>query len=259
MRPKGGKEMTQYAFFFDQSRCYGCKTCTVACKNWNDLEPGPEKWLRIFEWETGKFPEPRLHTLFVPCFHCEEPKCLDVCPSGAIYKEGKYGAVIVESDKCQDDGPCDRLCWDACPYGAPQFASDDPTAKMSKCNMCIDRLEKGELPVCVASCPVRALDFGPLEELEAKYGSLKDLNGLPESSETNPSVVFKPERLREKLVPYDSEHALRLFAERGDLPPLYADPAQVTNCPPGLVGRDHIDLKPDNVEELMRLTRNDEG
>lgn len=48
--------MTQYGFFFDQSRCYGCQACATACKDWNGIAPGPEKWMTVYEWETGTFP-----------------------------------------------------------------------------------------------------------------------------------------------------------------------------------------------------------
>ncbi len=249
--------MAKYSFFFDQSRCYGCKTCSIACKNWNSLEPGPVKWLRIVEWETGTFPNPRLHTLFLPCFHCEIPLCLEACPDNAIYKDDKYGAILVDEKKCQSS-PCKRECYDQCPYGAPQFASEALNAKMTKCTMCIDRLEAGELPVCVHSCPVRALDFGPTEVIEAKYGKLKDLTMLPDSSQTNPSIVFKPERQHKNLVPLDTARVIELFANRENLPPLYQSSKEVETYP-GLVGRETPIIKPQSIEQLMRATQNDEG
>jgi len=249
--------MAKYSFFFDQSRCYGCKTCTIACKNWNTLEPGPPKWLRVVEWETGTFPKVRLHTLFLPCFHCENPACLPACPNGAIYREEKYGAILVDQEKCQAT-LCNRECYAECPYGAPQFASDEMGEKMSKCTMCIDRLEAGDLPVCVHSCPVRALDFGPTEEIEAKYGKLKDVEGMPASTQTNPSIVYKPEREHHDLVPLDVEKVRELFGQRENLPPIYTDP-EALEPSPGLVGRDKAVIKPQSIEELMYYTQNDEG
>ena len=60
--------MTQYGFFFDQSRCYDCKACSLACKTHNGIGPGAEKWLRMFEWEEGVFPKTRLKALFAPCY-----------------------------------------------------------------------------------------------------------------------------------------------------------------------------------------------
>jgi len=75
--------MTQYGFFFDQSRCTGCQTCSVACKNCHELPPGPLKYLRIYQYEKGSFPDVRLHTQWVPCYHCEKPACVDTCVGSA--------------------------------------------------------------------------------------------------------------------------------------------------------------------------------
>ncbi len=161
--------MTQYGFFIDLSRCTGCHACTISCKQWHDLQPGPVKWIRVYQWEKGSFPDIDLKVLPLPCFHCESPACIDACPNHAIYKEEKYGAVLVDPDKCKGAGECFK----ACPYGAPQFDRDGPERKMSKCTMCIDRLEDGLKPICVLSCSLRALDFGPLDELLEKYGHLE--------------------------------------------------------------------------------------
>ena len=123
--------MTQYGFMFDMNRCYACQACSIACKDWHGIEPGAEKFMTVYEWEEGTFPNIRLHSLAFPCAHCEDPVCLKVCESGAIYKEDEFGAVLVDQDKCTG---C-RKCYDACPYGAPRFATDEPTCKMSKCDM----------------------------------------------------------------------------------------------------------------------------
>jgi len=157
--------MTQYGFFIDTSRCTGCQACTIACKQWHDINPGPVKWMRVHQWEKGSFPEIDLRVLPIMCAHCQTPLCLDACPNHAIYKEDKYGAVLVDPAKCTGE----RKCWQACPYGVPQFESDAPGTPMSKCTMCIDRLEQGQTPICVLSCSLRALEFGPLEELQNKF------------------------------------------------------------------------------------------
>jgi len=158
--------MTQYGFLIDLSRCTGCNACVIACKQWHHIEPGPAKFMRVYQWEKGTFPEIDLRVLPIMCFHCETPLCADACPNGAIKKEDKYGAVLVDPQKCTGQ----RKCWEACPYGTPQFKSDDPAEKMLKCNMCIDRLEEGLAPICVLSCSLRALEFGPIDELMEKYG-----------------------------------------------------------------------------------------
>jgi DMSO reductase iron-sulfur subunit len=158
--------MTQYGFFVDLSRCIGCHSCTVSCKQWHDIAPGPAKPMRVYQWESGAFPVVKLRMLPVMCFHCEDPSCVKACENKALYKEEKYGAVLVDPDKCKGE----RRCWAACPYGAPQYEGDAPGRKMTKCNMCIDRLEEGLKPICVLSCSMRALEFGPFPEMIRRYG-----------------------------------------------------------------------------------------
>ena len=77
--------MTQYGFFFDQGRCYGCKACSVACKDWYDIAPGPEKWMSVYMWEKGKFPTTSIGILAFNCGHCDNPVCVDACDNGAIF------------------------------------------------------------------------------------------------------------------------------------------------------------------------------
>jgi anaerobic dimethyl sulfoxide reductase subunit B (iron-sulfur subunit) len=247
--------MTQHGFFFDQSRCTGCQTCSVACKNLHGLPPGPLKYLRIYQYEKGAFPDVRLHTQWVPCYHCEKPVCEGACPSGAIYKEPEYGAVLIDRKKC--DG-C-RLCYDACPYGAPVFETDEMDVRAQKCTFCIDRLLAGEKPICVIACPLRALDFGPLDELTRAYGECRDLEDLPDSRLTRPSVVFKPRREKRRIVPYDSERAIELFMRRDPLPQVFASTSDITEIPEDLVGRDRLEIKHASGRDLLRCTRNDEG
>jgi len=246
---------TQYGFFFDQSRCTGCQTCSVACKSYHELPLGPLKYLRVYQYEKGSFPDVRLHLQWIPCYHCQSPACAEACPAEAIHKEARFGAVLIDSQKCNG---C-RLCYDACPYGAPVFESDDPTCKAHKCTLCFDRLQQGEKPVCVLACPLRALDFGPLTDLMKTYGRLQDLEDLPDSRTTKPSVVFKARREKRRLVPYDPEKALRLFMRRDPLPPVFTSLSDITEIPDDLVGRSRLVIKHASAEDLLHRTRNDEG
>jgi anaerobic dimethyl sulfoxide reductase subunit B (iron-sulfur subunit) len=243
--------MTQYGFFFDQSRCVDCKACAIACKDWNDIPPGPAKWLRIFQWEKGVFPDLELHHLFAPCYHCENPVCIDACPYEALYKEDKYGAVLVDEEKCQGA----RQCWLACPYGAIVYASDAPGEKAQKCTMCIDRLEQGDMPVCVMACPTRALDFGPLSDLQEEYGTLRQLEDMPEPTEM-PAVVFKPRHEKHELLAYPRSKAIALLQYRWPLPPVFESEDDIL---PVDGGKTALVMKPRDEEELLYYTSDDES
>ena len=251
--------MTQYGFFIDQSRCIGCNQCTIVCMQWHDIPPGTVKWMRVYQWEKGVFPNVRLHMMPVLCYHCENPVCIKACPNEAIYKEEKYGAVLIDTEKCTGT----RKCWKACPYGVPQFQGDEPGTKMSKCNMCIERLEQGLTPICVLSCSMRALEFGPLDELEKKYGNLKRLEDMPKNSITKPAVVFKPADPKRQVIPWDSKRALELWQKRqpheGEpLPDVFTEISEVTEAPQEIVGRHKLVLKAKNSQELMYYTTDNE-
>ena len=96
----------------------------------------------------------------------------------------------MNKELCLGKDRCD-LCLQACPYSAPQFGVETG-AKMQMCTFCIDRLESGKEPICVAACPMRALDAGPLGELKKKYGEGIEATGFSYKSELRPSVLFKP-------------------------------------------------------------------
>lgn len=216
---------------------------------------GQLKFLRIYEYEKGRFPDVRTHFHWFPCYHCEEPVCVRNCPTEALYKEDKYGAVLINSEQCDS---C-RICYDVCPYGAPVFESDDLLAKVQKCNMCFDRLERGEKPICVLSCAYRALDFGPLSTIISRYGDKRDLEDLPDSRATRPAIIFKPHASKRQLVPYDIQKALHLMMRRDPLPPIFGSPEDVLEIPEGAIGRSKLVVKHESVADLMRCTRNDEG
>ena len=247
--------VTQYGFFYDASRCNACHTCAVACKSWLELPAGPLKPLKVHEWETGTYTDIQLHFLFTTCFHCTNPLCIPAA-KGAIYKEPKYGAVLL--DPAQATSPSIRAAADACPYGAITFASDATNAQAVKCNMCIDRLENCQKPACVIVCPMRALDFDTMDNLKTKYGTLGTIEGAPDSSLTTPSVVFKAPDTPKQYVSYDPTAALALLADRGSLPPAFS-PADIDNVPDGVVGRSKLVLKPSGTTDITDTSVHDEG
>lgn len=188
----------QLGFYFDASACNGCKACQIACKDKNDLPVGLN-WRRVAQYGGGEWTtHPTRPDLVVPinifaysmsfaCMHCENPACVNVCPTSAMTKRAD-GIVLVNQDQCIG---C-RYCEWACPYGAPQF--DERKGVMSKCTLCEDLVAQGQNPACVDSCPARALGFGELSELRAKYGTLNAIEPLPEATLTSPALVITPHR-----------------------------------------------------------------
>ncbi len=183
----------QLAFYIDQSRCTGCHACTVACKDWYDIPAGPVKWRWLSTIEQGDYPKLFVAFLTLSCLHCANPTCIPVCPSNAIKKRPQDGAVVVDQAACLGKEAC-GLCKEACPYGAPQF-SDEREAKMQMCGLCVERWQEGRKPICVESCPMEALDAGPLDHLEAKHGAMKQAPGFIYVRENRPSVVFRAREL----------------------------------------------------------------
>ena len=187
--------MTQQAFYFDGTRCTGCKTCVFACKDKNDLDVGVayRKVYEVTGGETSKDDNGCATTscysyyTSVACNHCDDPACAKVCPTGAMTKDGDTGLVTVDADKCIGCGYCHM----ACPYNAPKV--DREKGHSVKCDGCADLVAKGEKPSCVMACPARALDFGTADDM-AKLGEQADSAPLPEKSYTKPNLYIKPSR-----------------------------------------------------------------
>lgn len=185
--------MTQYGFFIDSARCTGCKTCELACKDYKDLTPAVS-FRRIYEYVGGSWqadgntwqPQVFAYYLSIACNHCADPACTKVCPSGAMHKRAEDGLVVVNEEVCIG---C-KSCAMACPYGAPQY--DERKHHMTKCDGCQHRVSQGKKPVCVESCPLRALDFGPISVLRAKHGALAEIAPLPAIHYTLPSICIRP-------------------------------------------------------------------
>lgn len=175
--------MAQFGFHYDISTCIGCKSCEIACKDKNNLDVGP-RFRRVYDLETGKYPMPRIHHLSIGCNHCANPKCVENCPTGSLYKREADGLVLQDRAKCIG---C-KLCIWSCPYEAPHYIEKD--GKIGKCDLCEDLIAKGENPACVDACVMRALHAGKMDDLKAQYGDAADAHGLPSSSITGPSLVL---------------------------------------------------------------------
>ncbi|MFX1470295.1 MAG: 4Fe-4S dicluster domain-containing protein [Promethearchaeota archaeon] len=182
--------MKQMGFYFDQTRCIGCYTCSVACKDWHDIPVGIN-WRNIKIIENGTFPKLFLAYLSTSCHHCEDPPCVRACPTEAIIKRQSDGIVIVNPEKCIGKKDCGSKCLKVCPWEVPQFRGEE-NAKMEKCNFCLERLENGQMTICVEACPMYALDAGPIDQLQKKYGDIIEAEGFKYFNKFKPSVIFKP-------------------------------------------------------------------
>jgi anaerobic dimethyl sulfoxide reductase subunit B (iron-sulfur subunit) len=192
------KMTKQLAFYFNSSICTGCKACAIACKDRSDLPVGVN-WRRVYQYEGGNWiHNPTNASLLIPnnvyvysisisCMHCQDPACVNVCPTTAMYKRDD-GVVLVDANKCIG---C-RYCEWACPYGAPQFSQEKGV--MTKCDFCQDLQAQGQNPVCVDACVMRAIEFGDLEELRAKYGDIQAVDPLPDPNITKPSFEMTPHK-----------------------------------------------------------------
>jgi anaerobic dimethyl sulfoxide reductase subunit B (iron-sulfur subunit) len=189
--------MTQLGFFIDLTKCTGCQTCTVACKDAHNLEVG-RNFRKVLEAESGSWKQDKAtgawhqdvcaYYVSISCNHCADPACVKVCPTKAHFKRKEDGLVLIDRDKCIGCGMCAK----ACPYGAPQL--DTVAKKMTKCDACQDRLAKGLNPVCVDSCPQRAIEFGEMSELLKKHSDRKHIAPLPDPSVTKPNLLVKAPR-----------------------------------------------------------------
>jgi len=195
----------QMGFYFDQTRCNGCYTCIVACKDKNDVPAGPASWRRVFTIEKGVFPDLFVAFLSTACHHCVNPSCVASCPHDAILKRSEDGVVVVDQEACVGRDECE-ICLEECDYDAPQF-DDVGESKMQKCDFCLDRISQGRKPVCIDACPMRALDAGPIEELKAKYGNLVEAEGFVNSEEMKPCIIFKPKKDEQERTPLNMEVA----------------------------------------------------
>ncbi len=185
--------MKQMGFYIDQTRCTGCYTCSVACKDWNNIDAGPVNWMRINKIEKGKFPDLFLAYLPIACNHCADPPCVKACPTQAIIKRDTEGIVVVNQEICIGKDECGFKCLKVCPWDAPQF-SNEFNAKMQKCNLCLDRVESGNQTICVEACPMYALDVDSLSNLKEKYGNKFEAEGFIYNEKIKPSVIFKPKK-----------------------------------------------------------------
>lgn len=201
--------MARYGMVIDPNRCSGCSACAMACKAQHGTPPGVW-WSKVLTKETGEYPAARIFFVPVLCMQCENPPCVEVCPTGASYRRDD-GIVAVDYDKCMGCGYC-RV---ACPYDARTFTDkiepyypelgftpyeelmykNHQAGVAEKCNFCAERLAQGEEPACVVTCPAGVRFFGDLDDPNSEVSQLiagRDGRQLLPELGTNPSVYYLP-------------------------------------------------------------------
>ncbi|MBU1702283.1 MAG: 4Fe-4S dicluster domain-containing protein [Candidatus Eisenbacteria bacterium] len=212
--------MAENSFYYDGSLCIACRSCQVACKQWNYL-PGEKTCffaapggyqnpadLSSKTWTILKFYEvdekKQVQWLFRRhhCFHCTDASCIDVCPvepHKAMTRHPEFGTVYVNQELCIGCGSC----VDACPFGVPHL--DEEAEKSKKCTSCVDRVANNKLPACAKTCPTHAIRYGEktemyalavdrVEELKAQGFPNANVYGIKQQGGMH-SIYVLPERL----------------------------------------------------------------
>jgi len=204
----------RYVMIVDLNACIGCDTCTIACKQENNL-PNGVAWTQILTFGTqppdyseGTYPHLRREYLPLACQHCANSPCVEVCPTEATYRRIEDGIVMQDPSLCIG---C-RYCMVVCPFTSVRvYAEDQPTYALpfptgnnpighrartvEKCTFCLHRLLRGQQPACVEACPVKARIFGDLNDPESEVTEL--LRTRPHfrlliDKGTQPSVYYLP-------------------------------------------------------------------
>ncbi len=175
----------RFAMVIDLRRCIGCHACSVACKAEFNVPLGVwRSWVK--QVERGKFPNTQRHFLPRQCNHCEQPACVEACPTKASYRR-EDGIVLILENRCIG---C-KLCIAACPYNARFLHPDSKIS--SKCTFCAHRVDEGVVPACVNTCQGKARTFGDLNDPNSEVARLVA---------KEPVQVLKPELGTEPRVFY---------------------------------------------------------
>jgi dimethyl sulfoxide reductase iron-sulfur subunit len=223
--------MARYGMVIDLDKCTGCRACVEACKVENNT-PTANFWMYVFRLEEGEFPKTHVWFMPRPCQHCDNAPCAKVCPVGARFKRDD-GIVSTDWERCIGCRYCEVACpygvnyfnWQA-PSKGYYLNWSDPSVKaagqgqvpgyrnpdldktygqrhiagggrekgvIEKCTFCVQRVEKGLDPACVANCPLYALSFGDLDDPNSKASQLLESKAtwqLLEEAGTKPRVYY---------------------------------------------------------------------
>ncbi len=205
----------QHGFFFTADNCIGCHACEAACSEKNE-NPAHIAFRSVGYVEGGTYPDYQRMNISMACNHCDDPVCLKGCPTGAYTKHAEYGAVLQDPETCFGCGYCTWVC----PYNAPQL--DPVQGQVSKCNMCVDRLEVGLKPACVSACVGNALDFGVIENIPENREQAKvSIPGFPDPAITRPNIRFQQKKeLPDEMLRTDSAPVKYHKNDKGEYRPV---------------------------------------
>ena len=182
---RAGSGQVRFAMVIDLRRCVGCHACSVACKSENKVPLGVwRSWVK--QIERGTLPNTQRHFLPRLCNHCDNPACVEACPTKASYQRPD-GIVSIREDRCVG---C-KLCMAACPYDARFLHPEKKIA--NKCTFCLHRVDEGVVPSCVNTCQGNARIFGDLNDPDSQVARLVA---------RQPVQVLKPELGTEPRVFY---------------------------------------------------------
>lgn len=168
--------MKQFTFVVDVDRCIGCKGCQVACKMENCVALGEGRNKVCTIGPNGVYPDLELYFLPTMCQQCENPSCVQACPTGACYKREEDGVILVDQDRSVGCGSCRR----ACPYQMIRSSRELRTA--DKCTLCAQLRAVGDTPACVRNCSGGALHYGDINAPSSEVSKLL--------AETDPQCIY---------------------------------------------------------------------
>ena len=146
----------------DLDRCSGCDSCVAVCKHENGVDLGVYYSTVCTVGPVGTHPDIEMYWLPKQCQQCANPGCIDVCPTGASYRDEETGVVLVNAEECIG---CES-CIEGCPFEARTLNPN--TNVVEKCTLCFQRhTNENWIPACVANCCAGARLFGDLDDPES--------------------------------------------------------------------------------------------
>lgn len=183
----------KYCLVVDLDRCSGCDSCVAACKHAHEMDLGVRRNRVTAIGPTGTFPDIEMYWLPMQCQQCENPGCIDVCPTGASYRDEQTGIVLIKQEDCIG---CQN-CLTGCPYSVGTRWLNPKTNTVDKCTLCIERKDDEVwTPACVHNCCTGARFFGDLDDPDSDVSKAiaeageENVHQIPNQNGVNPVAMF---------------------------------------------------------------------